>query len=109
MAEVVLDAINKAYTNGFHAVRDPTLTVTDGEIMIIVGPSGCDKSTVLRMIAGLEDVSAGEFLIDGSSVVDVAATDRDVAMVLQNFMFYPHMNVYDNIAFSMKLAKVKRS
>ena len=109
MAEVVLDAINKIYSNGFHAIKDLTLTVADGEFLILVGPSGCGKSTAMRMIAGLEDVSAGDLLIGGRSVVDVAPKDRDIAMVFQNYALYPHMNVYDNIAFSMKLARVNRT
>ena len=109
MAEVVLDAINKIYSNGFHAIKDLTLTVADGEFLILVGPSGCGKSTAMRMIAGLEDVSAGDLLIGGRSVVDVAPKDRDIAMVFQNYALYPHMNVYDNIAFSMKLARVTRT
>ena len=109
MAEVVLDAINKIYSNGFHAIKDLTLTVADGEFLILVGPSGCGKSTAMRMIAGLEDVSAGDLLIGGRSVIDVAPKDRDIAMVFQNYALYPHMNVYDNIAFSMKLARVNLS
>ena len=109
MAEVVLEAINKIYSNGFHAIKDLSLTVADGEFLILVGPSGCGKSTAMRMIAGLEDVSAGDLLIGGRSVVDVAPKDRDIAMVFQNYALYPHMNVYDNIAFSMKLARVNRT
>ena len=109
MAEVVLEAINKIYSNGFHAIKDLSLTVADGEFLILVGPSGCGKSTAMRMIAGLEYVSAGDLLIGGRSVVDVATKDRDIAMVFQNYALYTHMNVYDNIAFSMKLARVNRT
>ncbi len=109
MAEVLLKAINKIYPNGFHAIQDLSLKIEDGEFMILVGPSGCGKSTAMRMIAGLEDVSAGDLLIGGQSVIDVAPKDRDIAMVFQNYALYPHMTVYDNIAFSLKLARIKRS
>lgn len=104
MAEVVLENICKTYGNGFHAIRDLNLTVMDGEFLILVGPSGCGKSTALRMIAGLEDVTSGDLKIGDVSVVDIAPKDRDIAMVFQSYALYPHMTVFDNIAFSMKLA-----
>lgn len=104
MAEVVLEDICKTYGNGFHAIRNLNLTVEDGEFLILVGPSGCGKSTALRMIAGLEDVTSGDLRIGEASVVDVAPKDRDIAMVFQSYALYPHMTVFDNIAFSMKLA-----
>lgn len=109
MAGVVLDKISKIFPNGFHAIRDLSLTIHDGEFLILVGPSGCGKSTALRMIAGLEDVSDGDLTIGGRSVVDVAPKDRDIAMVFQNYALYPHMTVFDNIAFSMKLARKSKA
>ncbi|MEP3278882.1 MAG: sn-glycerol-3-phosphate ABC transporter ATP-binding protein UgpC [Stappiaceae bacterium] len=108
MAEVVLEKINKIYPNGFQAIRDLDLEITDGEFLILVGPSGCGKSTALRMIAGLEDTSGGELSIGGKSVVDVPPKDRDIAMVFQNYALYPHMTVFENIAFSLKLAGMKK-
>ncbi len=104
MAEVVLDKISKIFGNKYHAIKDLSLTVRDGEFLILVGPSGCGKSTALRMIAGLEDISSGSLLIGGESVEDLPPKDRDIAMVFQNYALYPHMTVFDNIAFSMKLA-----
>ena len=103
MAEVVLDQICKTY--GDHqAIKDLSLTILDGEFLILVGPSGCGKSTALRMIAGLEEISSGTLTIGGENVVDLAPKDRDIAMVFQSYALYPHMTVFDNIAFSMKLA-----
>jgi multiple sugar transport system ATP-binding protein len=104
MAEVVLDKICKTFGNNFHAIKDLSLTVRDGEFLILVGPSGCGKSTALRMIAGLEEISSGTLSIGGENVEDLAPKDRDIAMVFQNYALYPHMSVFDNIAFSMKLA-----
>ncbi|MBB3660249.1 ABC-type sugar transport system ATPase subunit [Rhizobium sp. BK650] len=88
----------------FHAIKDLSLTINDGEFLILVGPSGCGKSTALRMIAGLEEISSGTLSIGGENVEDLAPKDRDIAMVFQNYALYPHMTVFDNIAFSMKLA-----
>jgi len=105
MANVTFEKVNKIYGNGFHAVKELSLEIKTGEFLILVGPSGCGKSTALRMIAGLEDISSGDLLIGERSVVDVAPKDRDIAMVFQNYALYPHMNVYDNIAFSLKLAR----
>jgi len=104
VAVVVLDKICKTYGTKFHAIQDLSLTINDGEFLILVGPSGCGKSTALRMIAGLEEISSGTLTIGGEDVVDLAPKDRDIAMVFQNYALYPHMTVFDNIAFSMKLA-----
>src|SRR6185295_15670277 len=105
MAEITLDHITKRYPDGFEAVRDMNLKIEDGEFMILVGPSGCGKSTALNMIAGLEDITDGELRIGGEVVNQRAPKDRDIAMVFQNYALYPHMNVYDNMAFALKLAK----
>ncbi|GJH43315.1 sn-glycerol-3-phosphate ABC transporter ATP-binding protein UgpC [Pasteurella canis] len=105
MATLLLNNINKRYDNGFHAVQDFNLSVEDQEFIALVGPSGCGKSTLLRMIAGLEDISSGEFYIDERLVNDVEAKDRDIAMVFQSYALYPHMTVYDNMAFALKLRK----
>jgi len=109
MATVELSNIHKRFPDGFHAIRDLSLEVADEEFLILVGPSGCGKSTALRMIAGLEDVTDGEILIGGENVVDIAPKDRDIAMVFQNYALYPNMSVYDNIGFSMRLARVKKA
>ncbi len=103
MASVHFKNVSKVFSGGVKAVSDLKLRIEDKEFIVIVGPSGCGKSTVLRMIAGLEQVSAGELLIDGKVVNDVSAKDRDIAMVFQNYGLYPHMSVYDNMAFGLKL------
>jgi multiple sugar transport system ATP-binding protein len=108
MATVVLDRVNKVYENGYHAITDLNLDIADGEFLVLVGPSGCGKSTALRMIAGLESISAGEMRIGDRVVNDVEPKDRDIAMVFQNYALYPHMTVYDNIGFALKLAKVPK-
>src|SRR4051812_47085380 len=108
MAELKLDHIFKIYDNKVTAVQDFNLHVQDKEFIVFVGPSGCGKSTTLRMIAGLEDISKGDFFIDGKRVNDVAPKDRDIAMVFQNYALYPHMTVYDNMAFGLKLRKMKK-
>ena len=108
MATVVLDKINKVYENGYHAIHDLSLDIEDGEFLVLVGPSGCGKSTALRMIAGLEEISDGEMRIGNRVVNDVEPKDRDIAMVFQNYALYPHMTVYDNIGFALKLAKVPK-
>jgi multiple sugar transport system ATP-binding protein len=108
MATVTLDKINKIYENGFHAIHDLDLEIADREFLVLVGPSGCGKSTALRMIAGLETVSGGEMKIGEKIVNDVEPKDRDIAMVFQNYALYPHMTVYDNIGFALKLAKVPK-
>ncbi|HEK9099582.1 sn-glycerol-3-phosphate ABC transporter ATP-binding protein UgpC [Bacillus pfraonensis] len=108
MAELVLDHIFKVYDNKTTAVSDFNLHIQDKEFIVFVGPSGCGKSTTLRMIAGLEDISDGSFYIDGELMNDVAPKDRDIAMVFQNYALYPHMSVYDNMAFGLKLRKLPK-
>ncbi|MFV0361571.1 MAG: ABC transporter ATP-binding protein [Suipraeoptans sp.] len=108
MASLSLKAIQKIYPNGFQAVKDFNLDIEDKEFIIFVGPSGCGKSTTLRMIAGLEDISDGILEIDGKQMNDVEPKDRDIAMVFQNYALYPHMTVYDNMAFGLKLRKVPK-
>ncbi|MEL3971795.1 sn-glycerol-3-phosphate ABC transporter ATP-binding protein UgpC [Rossellomorea oryzaecorticis] len=105
MAELKLENIYKVYDNKVTAVNDFNLHINDKEFIVFVGPSGCGKSTTLRMIAGLEEISKGDFSIDGKRVNDVAPKDRDIAMVFQNYALYPHMSVYDNMAFGLKLRK----
>ena len=132
MAEVILKNIKKVYPNyevkkhkkkkkdapeekkvnlqvtdeGVVAVQAFSLDIADREFIVLVGPSGCGKSTTLRMIAGLEDITDGELYIDGTLVNDMAPKDRDIAMVFQNYALYPHMSVYDNMAFAMKMKKI---
>ena len=109
MARVILENLSKVYPEksgpGVTAVHDINLTIEDGEFMVLVGPSGCGKSTTLRMIAGLEEISAGTVTIAGRVVNDILPKDRDIAMVFQNYALYPHMSVYDNMAFGLKLRK----
>jgi multiple sugar transport system ATP-binding protein len=105
MAEIEFDDVTKRYADGFEAVKHLDLDVPDGELMILVGPSGCGKSTALRMVAGLEDISAGELKIGGQVVNERAPKDRDIAMVFQNYALYPHMTVRENMGFALKLAK----
>ena len=106
MASVKLTNIKKIYDNNVTAVHDFNLEIADKEFVVFVGPSGCGKSTTLRMIAGLEDISDGTLEIDGQVVNDLQPKDRDIAMVFQNYALYPHMTVYNNIAFSLRLKKV---
>jgi len=108
MAEIVLDNVVKRYPDGFEAVKDLNLKIEDGEFMILVGPSGCGKSTALNMIAGLEDISAGELRIEGKVVNQIAPRDRDIAMVFQSYALYPHMTVRENMAFALKLKKAPK-
>ncbi|MFD9698114.1 ABC transporter ATP-binding protein [Lentzea sp. NPDC059081] len=108
MAEVVLTGLGKAYADGTRAVTDLDLSITDGEFLVLVGPSGCGKTTALRMIAGLEAISEGTIHIGEAVVNDVAPRDRDVAMVFQSYALYPHLNVYDNIAFGLTLRKLRK-
>ncbi|WGS64278.1 ABC transporter ATP-binding protein [Marinitoga aeolica] len=105
MAQVVLENIDKIYPNGFHAVKSASFTIEDKEFCVLLGPSGCGKTTTLRMIAGLEEISKGTLKIDGKVVNDVEPKDRDIAFVFQNYALYPHMTVYDNMAFGLKLRK----
>ncbi len=109
MAEVVLDHVSKIYDGKVTAVNDVNLTIKDKEFIVLVGPSGCGKSTALRMIAGLEEISKGTISIDGKVVNDVPPKDRDIAMVFQNYALYPHMSVYENLAFGLKLRKYAKS
>ncbi len=109
MSEIVLDGVTKVFDDGYEAVKDMNLDIGDGEFMILVGPSGCGKSTALRMIAGLEDISSGELKIGDEVVNDRSPKDRDIAMVFQNYALYPHMSVYDNMAFSLKLRHMPKS
>ena len=105
MANLSLKHIDKIYDNNVQAVFDFNLEIADKEFIVFVGPSGCGKSTTLRMIAGLEEISAGELYIDGKLMNDVAPKNRDIAMVFQSYALYPHMSVYDNMAFGLKIAK----
>ena len=108
MSEVILKNLKKVYDNKVTAVHDVNLAIKDKEFIVLVGPSGCGKSTTLRMVAGLEEISDGELYIDGKLVNDVAPKDRDIAMVFQNYALYPHMTVYENMAFALKLRKVPK-
>ena len=109
MAQVSLTNVNKVYPNGYHAIHDLSLEINDGEFLVLVGPSGCGKSTALRMVAGLEEISAGDMMIGDRIVNDVHPKDRDIAMVFQNYALYPHMTVADNIGFALKLAKLPKA
>jgi len=109
VAEVALEDVNKVYPNGYHAIHDLNLEIKDGEFLVLVGPSGCGKSTALRMVAGLEDISSGVLRIGDRVVNEISPKDRDIAMVFQNYALYPHMTVFDNIGFALKLAKLPKS
>ena len=110
MAKVELKNISKIYDgNDKAAVENANITVEDREFVVLVGPSGCGKSTTLRMIAGLEDITSGELLIDGKKMNDVPPKDRNIAMVFQNYALYPHMSVYENMAFGLKIKKVSKA
>jgi multiple sugar transport system ATP-binding protein len=108
MATVTLEGVNKVYENGFQAIHDLSLSIDDSEFLVLVGPSGCGKSTALRMVAGLESISSGLLRIGDNVVNDVEPKDRDIAMVFQNYALYPHMTVFDNIGFALKLARVPK-
>ena len=108
MADVRLTEVSKRYPKGGVAVDRFSLTIPDGEFLVLVGPSGCGKSTTLRMVAGLEEISSGTLEIDGVAMNDVPPKDRDIAMVFQNYALYPHMTVYDNMAFGLKLRGLPR-
>ncbi|WP_216214241.1 ABC transporter ATP-binding protein [Amycolatopsis aidingensis] len=106
MSEIVLEKVTKRYPDGALAVSEVDINIADGEFIILVGPSGCGKSTTLNMVAGLEDISGGELRIDGKRMNEKAPKDRDIAMVFQSYALYPHMNVRENMAFPLRLAKV---
>ncbi|WP_087974922.1 ABC transporter ATP-binding protein [Oceanobacillus rekensis] len=108
MARIELKHLYKDYMESVHAVTDFDLQIEDEEFIVLVGPSGCGKSTTLRMIAGLEDISSGKVVIDGKLQNNLHPKDRDIAMVFQNYALYPHMNVYDNIAFGLKMRKTSK-
>ena len=109
MAAIEMKNIIKQYGDGFPAVNDVSIDVADGEFLILVGPSGCGKSTLLRMIVGLEDITSGDMVIGGKKVNDLAPRDRNLAMVFQNYALYPHLTVYENIAFPLRLAGAPES
>lgn len=108
MSSIKFTNVNKIYDNGFHAVKDFNLDIRNNEFVVFVGPSGCGKSTTLRMLAGLEDISSGEIEIDGRVINDVEPKDRNIAMVFQNYALYPHMTVYDNMAYALKNQKMDK-
>jgi multiple sugar transport system ATP-binding protein len=108
MAEVVLQNLNKNFDE-VYAVKDVNLSIRDKEFMVLVGPSGCGKTTTLRMVAGLESISSGRILIDDKVINELSPMDRDIAMVFQNYALYPHMSVYDNMAFGLKMRKFDRA
>src|SRR3982751_2052390 len=105
MAVIQMHNIVKQYGDGFPAVNDVSIDVKDGEFMILVGPSGCGKSTLLRMVVGLEDITSGDMVIGGDRVNDKAPRERNLAMVFQNYALYPHLTVFENIAFPLRLSK----
>ena len=108
MAKINLSHIYKDYSDDVRAVTDFNLEIDDEEFIVLVGPSGCGKSTTLRMIAGLEDITQGEIFIDGKCVNNVHPKDRDIAFVFQNYALYPHMSVYENMAFPLKMRKMPK-
>jgi multiple sugar transport system ATP-binding protein len=108
VASVTFDGVSKVYDNGFRAVDHLDLQIRDGEFMVLVGPSGCGKTTALRMLAGLDEISEGELVIDDQVVNDVAPQKRDIAMVFQNYALYPHLSVYDNMAYGLKIQKLSK-
>jgi len=108
MAEIRFDAVGKTFPDGTRAVDGVSLTIPDGQLVVLVGPSGCGKTTLLRMVAGLEHVTDGVISIDGHPVNAVPPKNRDIAMVFQSYALYPHMSVYDNMAFSLKLRHVPK-
>jgi len=109
MAKVEMKSISKVYDGGVRAVDNANIVVEDKEFVVLVGPSGCGKSTTLRMVAGLEDITEGELLIDGEKMNDIPPKDRNIAMVFQNYALYPHMSVYENMAFGLRIKKVPKA
>ncbi len=108
MGSISINNVGKIYPNGTRALEDVNIEINDGEFVVLVGPSGCGKTTLLRMVAGLEDITEGEISIENKVVNEIAPKDRDIAMVFQNYALYPHMSVYDNMAFSLKLRKLPK-
>ncbi|WP_439837500.1 ABC transporter ATP-binding protein [Aeromonas enteropelogenes] len=108
MAKLELSNINKIYPDGTHVIKDANLTIEEGQFTVFVGPSGCGKSTMLRMIAGLEEISSGHMSLDGATINDLSPTARGIGMVFQSYALYPHMTVYENIAFGLRMAKSSR-
>ena len=108
MAQVAFDRVSKIYPDGTRAVNDINLEIADGEFMVLVGPSGCGKTTALRMVAGLEEISEGRLTIGDRVVNHVPSRDRDIAMVFQSYALYPHLSVYENIAFGLRLKKLSK-
>src|SRR5438309_11348311 len=108
MAQVVMRSLNKMYDE-VHVVRDVNLEIRDKEFVVLVGPSGCGKTTTLRMVAGLESITSGNVLINDKVVNELPPMDRDIAMVFQNYALYPHMSVYQNMAFGLKMRKFERT
>ena len=108
MGAININNVGKIYPNGTRALEDVNIEINDGEFVVLVGPSGCGKTTLLRMVAGLEDITEGEITIADKVVNEIAPKDRDIAMVFQNYALYPHMSVYDNMAFSLKLRKLPK-
>src|ERR1700679_3425287 len=106
---IALEGLGKRYSNGFEALRDFSLTVSEGEFMVLVGPSGCGKTTALRMVAGLEEITSGVLRIGGRVANHGSAKERDIAMVFQNYALYPHMTVAQNIGFPLVLRKTKKA
>ena len=108
MAEIAYEHVAKIYPDGTQAVHDLELEIQDGELMVLVGPSGCGKTTALRMLAGLEEITEGEIRIGDRIVNDLTPRDRDIAMVFQSYALYPHLTVYENIAFGLRVKKVPK-
>ena len=108
MAQVTLQKVRKVYANGYEAVKSIDLDIHDGEFMVLVGPSGCAKSTTLRMIAGLEDITSGDLFIGERKVNDLPPSKRNVAMVFQDYALYPHMTVYENMAYGLRIRKLSK-
>ena len=109
MSSVKLENINKSYTKDVPIIRNLNLNISSGEFAVIVGPSGCGKSTLLRLIAGLEEVTEGEIFIDDNRVTTMVPKDRNISMVFQNYALYPHMTVFDNMAFGLKMRKKSKT
>jgi multiple sugar transport system ATP-binding protein len=109
MSKISFNSVSKIYDGNIEAVRNISFIINSGELLVLCGPSGCGKSTVLRMLAGLEDISSGEVRIDNRIINHIPPKDRDIAMVFQNYALYPHMSVFDNIAFSLKLRKIPKN